>query len=272
MLVIALAPAACGKIAFDPLTDSSIDSSPQPLVHLEMEDPTSTTTFRDSSGHNHDASCTGTRCPQIVPGIRGTAAHFDGIDDVASIPHAPDLDIPTITIAAWTKLDAQPTDYAQIVSRQFGTSASDAWILGYLDPGVPGGAGAPYQVGVHTATETGTACVGSPSTPDVGVWVHVAATYDGATEHLYRNGIEMASRPQLGPIVSDAHAILIAAANNDATGATDEHLTGYRRHRDLRDGAIPRSDRDARSPALTAAKAYRLHRLRVVATRKRRPS
>jgi hypothetical protein len=225
LLCVALAP-ACGKIAFDPLTDGG-DAPPQipaqPLVWLPMDDA-GTSILTDATGHGHDAISGGTSMPQSAPGIHGGAAHFDG-DDFASIPYAPDLDVTTATLAAWVKLDVQPADYAEIMSRQFGTASADTWILGYRDPGTPDGPGAPYQVGWQTTDSTSIVpVIGVPSTADVNTWIHVAATYDGSTARLYRNGTQIAAMPLTGTIVAETTRIVIGAADNTLTTTPDEYI------------------------------------------------
>jgi hypothetical protein len=45
----------------------------------------------------------------------------------------------------------------------------------------------------------------------------VATTYDGATQRLFVNGVEVASRPQTGPIAVGA-GVLRIGGNNSWTG------------------------------------------------------
>lgn len=219
---------ACGRIAFDPLdtdagTTADVPTGPaQPLVWLTMDDA-GTTILTDSSGNAHHAITAGTSMPTSVPGIHGTAAHFDGVDDFAAITDAPDLDVTTITIAAWVRADAQANDYVQIVSRQFSTGNQDDWIFGYRDPGLA--PGAPYQIAFRTTTDPIGLALGISSTGDLNTWVHIAATYDGVAERLYRNGVEIASVPNSGPIVPDTTRIVIGAADN-GRATVEELFTG----------------------------------------------
>src|SRR5439155_1431726 len=43
----------------------------------------------------------------------------------------------------------------------------------------------------------------------VNTWTHLAATYDGATQRLYVNGVEVAARAQTGAIVSTVNPLRI---------------------------------------------------------------
>jgi hypothetical protein len=216
--------AACGRIDFAPRIDAG---EPTPLVWLPMDDPPGSTTLHDASGHGHDATCVAATCPTLgVAGMVGSAALFDGVDDFAQIAFATDLEPPTMTIAAWVRVDAQSTTYAQIASRQHGSDIRDVWVFGYESPTF--NSTRPYLWGGSVGAVIVQAS-GVSSDPDVGSWVRIVATFDGSTMRLYRAGVEMGELAVPGTFVSDTTDIFIGAANNGApliteffTGAIDD--------------------------------------------------
>ena len=52
-----------------------------------------------------------------------------------------------------------------------------------------------------------------------GRWYHAALVYDGAKQTLYRNGVELYSRPQSGPIGSNTSKLLVAARGDQRPSA-----------------------------------------------------
>jgi len=188
-------------------------------------DDAGTSVLADATGHGHNALTGGTSMPLPTAGIHGGAAHFDG-DDFASIADAPDLDVTTITLAAWAKAETTPPQFAQIVSRQFSTGNEDTWLLGYRGTSEMMGTGAPSQTAFRTMTTGSTLeLLGVQSVPDVNTWVHLAATFDGTSERLYRNGVEIASRSLQGSLVPETSRIVIGAGDN-GPAVTDEFFTG----------------------------------------------
>jgi hypothetical protein len=113
--------------------------------------------------------------------------------------------------------------FAQIASRQAGTASEDTWVLGYR--GTSTDAGAPYQSAICTVNETATSVRGPGSTGDIGIWVHIAVTYDGAIERLYRDGTEIMTRALTGAIIAGPTRIMVGAADNGAA-LINEYFTG----------------------------------------------
>ncbi len=222
-----LAAAACGRIGFEGgPSDAGVSddgATATPLVWLRMDDAPGSTTLFDASGHGHHATCAGGTCPTLgVPGARGTAARFDGIDDLALIAYASAFDLQAMTISARVNIEAQGADFVEIAARQYGTEEQDVWIFGVLSPTTD--PNRPYQWAVNTQNGV-RSTYGTPSGPDLGTWVHVAATYDGTTLRLYRDGAEISTLSAPGPVRSDTTPIVVGAANNGMPMFV-EHLTG----------------------------------------------
>ena len=64
--------------------------------------------------------------------------------------------------------------------------------------------------GIYVSSET--LVVGSAKLT-TGAWAHLATTYDGATQRLYVNGVEVASFAQSGPLKASASALRIGGNN-----------------------------------------------------------
>jgi hypothetical protein len=85
--------AGCGRIDFDPTNDDLIAWYP-----LDSLDAGATL---DQTGHGHTATCdpTAATCPRIVPGRRGNALQFDGVDDLLAVASSPAFSTPAFTVA-----------------------------------------------------------------------------------------------------------------------------------------------------------------------------
>lgn len=75
-------------------------------LRMQLEEPPTTTIFRDGSGNLLTGGCTGAACPTTgLPGRDGQAARFDG-DDRISVPGRTALDLADgFTVGAWVHLD-----------------------------------------------------------------------------------------------------------------------------------------------------------------------
>ena len=134
---------------------------------------------KDSSSNGVDGKTVGAK---YVKGKYGTALKFDGKSFV-------DLGVPEVfqagieqafTAEVWVKAEkAPPADHSTIIIIQTGgpiamgfTSSTGGGFYGYAG---------------------GSSKIIDPDKFPVGEWVHVAQTYDGKTQKLFRNGKEIAS-------------------------------------------------------------------------------
>jgi len=117
------------------------------------------------------------------------ALHFDGVKDRVVLRNPTALNFSgQITIAAWTKLDTLDRALHDIVDHGY-TRSPNADVSLNIQAGA-------YWIGTWTGGSGPTygASIAVPS-GDVGVWNHLAGTYDGTNWRLYRNGVVVASVP-----------------------------------------------------------------------------
>ncbi len=138
----ACAPDTCGgvtatagvgrvDIAYTPLLPGSafVEEAPPSgeVLHLRFDETAAP--FSDASGGGHDGACTGSTCPTAATGRFGGALHFDGIDDVVSVPHSEAFNFAgnqDFTVALWAKADGVGSihGWSYLISKRgAGTSA-----------------------------------------------------------------------------------------------------------------------------------------------------
>jgi hypothetical protein len=211
---VLLAP-GCGRHAFDPVSDGgdSNDAStdagpidPSLVAWWQFEDdPADNVT--DMIGM--DATCV-TTCPTRVPGPRGTAYQFDGIDDALVTPDEARFRITTGTVAMWFRLDGWPTqsDFAVIIGKPYSTASLNSWELFFYGEG-PSSAqlqgGGDSNAGIYTQ---------SPWAEGLGTWVHLALTWAPSSIHVYVDAVEVAQSGAI-TITFDSHPLAIGADLSD---------------------------------------------------------
>jgi len=157
----------------------------------------------------------------FVDGKVGRAFSFDGATQYVSVPSSAALQPRTgITLEGWVSFSAAPTGYAGIAGTWDDNSGAFRtylfWVLGQTLEFIVSPDGGTYQR------------ASDPTAFPVGQWVHVAATYDGTTIRLYRDGAEVAWAASAGQIAVNDKPFLIggteggSAGQNFWKGAIDE--------------------------------------------------
>ena len=174
-------------------------------------------TATDASGHGNTGTVSN---PSWTTGKNGSALAFNGNNTAVSIPDTNNsLDVSTLTVEAWIYKTAATVEYRGIVGRQTGTSWFDSWVLFY------------DAVSFNDAYRfCALDCVTGPSsTGDMNTWVHLAATEDGTTTRLYRNGVLVASSSQhAGSLAPENTKVCIGSGANDATLACNSEFVNAR--------------------------------------------
>lgn len=135
------------------------------------------------------------------PGHTGQAFNFTGYGDslpgeYVSVEDDETLNSPEITVEGWFLLRQRPqgvrlggTDQFVLASKYSGNY--QGWIIRVGNDLVP-------IFSVHRGAEINTAHVASSVPIELNTWVHIAASYDGATARIYVNGFETGSLPLPG--------------------------------------------------------------------------
>ncbi|MEM1165625.1 MAG: PQQ-dependent sugar dehydrogenase [Planctomycetota bacterium] len=140
-------------------------------------------------------------------GAAGFALEFDGQDDAADLPSL-DIVAQGLTIAAWVNADDFGQHDARILSKSTGVNENDHyWMLSTI--GTPGA----HAIRLRLKTDIGgTDTLVATEPLPAGQWVHIAATYDGATMRLYQDGTEVGARSKAGAIATDPN-VPVAVGN-----------------------------------------------------------
>jgi hypothetical protein len=154
----------------------------------------------DESIHANHATASGVT---LVPGVGGSAIAF-GDASSALVADSASLDVLQITMEVWVLIDQLPAE-----------------------PGRAGIVDNNGQYGLFLAPDGGVRCALASATDigltlTVGVWTHVACTYDGATIRLYQDGIA-------GPTVTTANPMVTAGVDGMGLGQnvpSGDHLHG----------------------------------------------
>ena len=177
----------------------------------------------DSSGLANNGTIVGN--PTWVAGQHGQAIRLDGTGDYATVADNASLDITSaITMAAWVKPEVVGTQ--NVIKK-----ATNGGPNGYELSLASSGSTWPQKVFVRFNQTTSGDTIRLNSTTlyptDGNTWMHVAATYDGATIRLYVNGVEEANMASSTPIGTNALNLGIGAqpdGGSPLTGSLDDVL------------------------------------------------
>lgn len=192
-------------------------------------DESSGTTAADSSGNGRNGTTNGSPAWQSTGGQIGGALSCDGVNDYVSIPDNAAWDVSSITISIWVNKKTEThSAFATFFARQYGTGNGDLLWFGFNGNDAP--VNDDVGFGIDIATGDGWVYVGDPDIStigDEGVWVHWAATFDGTTMRLYRNGRVVYSNEESGSLYTDTTRLTICAADNDNSGTPSEWVKAW---------------------------------------------
>ncbi len=149
------------------------------------------------------ATCSG-GCPSVAGGL----GNYDGTSCLA-FPHDDQLSSTTWSLATWVRVD-EVGGY-NLVSKAYLDESDNSWELFVLDDLV---------LGYHSWIEVAPGGTVSGPPPEIGAWMHLAATYDGGTLALYANG-ELAGELAVDIVVFDEHDVRIGC---DSDAGLDAYL------------------------------------------------
>ena len=151
-------------------------------------DETSGTTAVDASGRNNTGTLNGPA--RSAAGKFGGALSFDGINDWVTVPDADVLDLTTgMTMEAWVRPSAVGAAWRTVMLKEQPNNLIYALYAG-------DGSGRP-ATDVFTTADRG---FSGTTAMVLDAWTHLAATYDGTTQRLYVNGVQVATKATTGSI------------------------------------------------------------------------
>lgn len=214
---------AGGGVVVDGSGDSENDTGDVALADVADEGPTAFCDaedpelaacyqFDDADDLGHDASSYGnhasTHGVSVAPGVSGTAV-ARGVTSSMRVEDSPSLDVEALTIELWIRPTTLPDDRAGL----FDNDGQYGFFL-------QGSGALRCSAGGNDLTS---------SVPiAVGVWTHVACTYDGEALSLYVNGSRVDYEPASGPISSSGTTGASIGSDSPWGDGFDGELDGLR--------------------------------------------
>jgi PKD repeat protein len=167
------------------------------LVAAYGFDEGSGNTVMDASGRGHHGTISGATWGSS--GRYGRALSFDGVNDWVTINDAASLDLTTgMTLEAWVYPTATLSGWRTVIQKEQ-SGGSVYYLQANSDTNQP-------ATGVFV---NGEQILRGGARLAANTWTHLAATYDGARQRLYVNGVEVANRAQSGAIQASSGRLRI---------------------------------------------------------------
>jgi hypothetical protein len=171
-------------------------ATPAGLVAAYGFEHSAGTTAADSSGKGSTGTISG--ATSVAGGKFGRALSFDGSDDMVTAADSSALDLqPGMTLSAWVR-PVTVNDWRTVLLKERPGQLAYA-LYAATDDGRPM---------AEIAVSGNRDARGTTALP-VGVWSHLAATYDGSTLRLFVNGAQVAMGAAAGTLFNSAGAVRI---------------------------------------------------------------
>jgi Concanavalin A-like lectin/glucanases superfamily len=187
-----------------------------PAGYWRLGEPAHTATAFDAVGNANPGAYRGDLAlaqPGGLDGDTNTSASFDGLDDDVKIPDTASQRPTRLSVEAWLK-PASGNMRSGAVFKASDASWTDGWGMYYYSNT------STINFFINNST---TGAVSVPVT--FNAWVHIVATYDGATIKLYKNGLLAASLAYSTAINSSTQPVRIGSAQGNG-GATYNWIGG----------------------------------------------
>jgi len=197
-----------GGLAGTTILVGSVQGVTGGLVHQWRFDDGEGSTAADFAGGS-DGTLVGPPAWDFADARSGGALDFDGAGDRVDIGTFDVAMDSGLTLSCWFKAGGFGVPDARLVSKATGVQTNDHyWMLSTISS-----TGLRFRLKAGGSTAT---LATGPGELEAGRWYHVAATYDGASMKIYKDGVEVASAPKTGPI--DTSSVVPAAIGDQPMG------------------------------------------------------
>jgi len=184
---------------YNPSAEASASFTSNLVAYWKFDEGAGSTAA-DSSGNRNTGILT--NGPLWTPGRIGSALYFDGTDDNVTVADSNSLNLSdAFTLSAWVNPSEAFSDFRAILVKNY-TYYFYADVSGYCGDGTP-------LAGFDQATSN-VVCQSTALTPNT--WTHLAATYNGSTITLYRDGLPVAVANASGPLTPTPGTLQIGAS------------------------------------------------------------
>jgi hypothetical protein len=156
----------------------------------------------------------------------GKGLFFDGVDDYVTVG-TPDVvaggsNDNGLTLSAWIKAESFTVHDARIISKTSSVNEqSHYWMLSTFDDGT----GVKLRFRLKTSDGGTSTLIATAGELATGIWIHVAATYDGEYMRIYMDGKEVGSMEKTGTVQTNNG--IAAMIGNNPPNASSRPFHGY---------------------------------------------
>jgi PKD repeat protein len=181
-------------------TGAGTSVKPGLVAAYGFEEPNGTQVI-DASGYGNHGTISG--ATRVATTQFGNVLRFNGSNNWVTVNDSASLDLSGgLTLEAWVRPTASTSSWDTVLLKeQTGGLAYSLYLYANATANYPN-----TTINIGGSEKELSA---GPSSVPVNAWTHLAATYDGATQKLYVNGVLVGSRPQTGAITLSNGALRI---------------------------------------------------------------